>query len=84
MSSSPRCLLQVSTAGVLEMEKRRPVDVLAAILEERVPGKLESFFRSYDPAEAACMAYQLATSPTSSFPAVRTQRRQRVLRRASS
>ena len=63
---------QVSTAGVLEMEKRRPVDLLAAILEERVPAKLESFFRSYDPSEAACMAYQLATSPTTSISVVRT------------
>ena len=53
------------------MEKRRPVDILAAILEERAPGKLESFFRTYEAAEAACMAYQLATSPASMVSAVR-------------
>ena len=56
---------------MLEMEKRRPVDVLAAVLEERVPARLESFFRTYDPAEAAAMAVQLATSPPTVISTVR-------------
>lgn len=65
------CPCQVSTAGVLEVEKRRPVDVLANILEERSAAKLEQFFRSYGAAEAAAMCFMLATSPAASASPVR-------------
>jgi nuclear pore complex protein Nup155 len=49
----------------LEVEKRRPVDVLAHVLEERSAAKLEQFFRIYGAAEAAAMCFMLATSPSS-------------------
>jgi len=61
---------QVSTSGVLKVEKRRPVDVLAAILDGRVPATLEAFFRTYDAGEAAAMCYQLVTSPATLVPSV--------------
>ncbi len=58
---------------MLKVEKRRPVDVLGAILDDRAPAKLEAFFRTYDAAEAAAMCYQLATSPATAVPTVRVR-----------
>jgi len=55
---------------VLKVEKRRPVDVLAAILDGRAPATLEAFFRTYDAGEAAAMCYQLVTSPATVVPSV--------------
>ncbi len=63
--------VQVSTSGTLQLERRRPVDVLWAILEERSPPKLDAFFRAFGAAEAACMCYQLAAAPLAAVPAVR-------------
>ncbi|KAK9806121.1 hypothetical protein WJX72_002210 [[Myrmecia] bisecta] len=56
----------VSTAGVLELEKRRAVDVVQQILEERSGAKLEQFFKSYGAAEVAAMCFMLATMPQTS------------------
>ena len=53
---------RIST-GVLEVERVRPAEVLAAMLEERSSAKLEAFFRAYGAPEAAAMALLLATSP---------------------
>ncbi|MEW5305512.1 MAG: hypothetical protein WDW36_008046 [Sanguina aurantia] len=58
---APRFVL-ISTAGTMEVERRRPVDVLASILEERSPEKLRSFFDIYGAVEAAAMCYILATA----------------------
>ncbi len=70
MKNTPGVDPQVSTSGVLKVEKRRPVDVLAAILDGRVPATLEAFFRTYDAGEAAAMCYQLVTSPATLVPSV--------------
>ena len=59
-------------SGVLELEKRRPVDVLQQMLEERSNSKLEQFFKSYGAAEVAAMCILLVTSPPSDTSAVRT------------
>ena len=64
---------QVSTSGVMKVEKRRPVDVLGAILDDRASAKLEAFFCTYDASEAASMCYQLATSPATVVSTVRYQ-----------
>lgn len=61
----------VSTAGVLELDKLRPVDVLQSLLEERATAKVEAFFKAYGAAEAAAMAMQLAAAPTGTVPLVR-------------
>jgi nuclear pore complex protein Nup155 len=60
----------VGTAGVLEVERRRPVDLLAGLLLEGSPAKLQQFFGSYGSAEAAAMCYTLATWDVTSMPAV--------------
>lgn len=64
--------MEISTAGVLEVEKRRPVDVLASILEERSAQKLEQFFIGYGAAEGAAMCFYLATCPPSAASPVRS------------
>ncbi|KAK9837777.1 hypothetical protein WJX74_004885, partial [Apatococcus lobatus] len=61
----PQRFIVASTAGVQEFEKRRPYDILQAILEEGSAEKLEQFFQAYGPAEVACMCLLLATSPAS-------------------
>ena len=58
----------INTAGVVELEKRRPVDTFALILEEKNTGKLEQFFRSYGAAEVAAMCFMLATQSPSLLP----------------
>ncbi|CAL8471349.1 g10891 [Coccomyxa elongata] len=65
LSAAPQPFVIISTAGVLEVEKRRPVDVLASILEERSSQKLEQFFIAYGAAEVAAMCFYLATCPPS-------------------
>lgn len=61
LGAAPRFVM-VTTAGVLEMEKMRPVDVLAQLLEQRDASKLEVFFKSYGAPEAAAMCILLATA----------------------
>lgn len=51
--------------GVLEMVKRRPVDVLQTFLEERASTKIDQFFGSYGAAEAAATCLLLCTAPPS-------------------
>lgn len=65
MTCLNKTVFVASTAGVLEVEKRRPVDVLASILEERSAPKLEQFFAGYGAAEVAAMCFCLATCPPS-------------------
>lgn len=48
---------------MLEFEKRRPVDVLQQMFEERSSTKLEQFFKSYGPAEVAAMCFLLVNAP---------------------
>jgi hypothetical protein len=60
----------ISTAGVLELEKRRPVDVLAALLADRDGPRLAQFFGAFGPAEAAAMAYMLASAAPGEVPPV--------------
>ena len=60
----------MSTAGVLEVDKLRPVDVLQSLLEERATPKVEAFFKTYGAPEAAAMAMQLAAAPTGAVPLV--------------
>ena len=59
------CPEQSQHAGVLEMVKRRPVDVLQTFLEERAPTKIDQFFGSYGAAEAAATCLLLCTAPPS-------------------
>ena len=68
LSLAPTRFVVINTAGVVELEKRRPVDVLALILEEKNTAKLEQFFRSYGAAEVAAMCFMLATQPPSAIP----------------
>lgn len=49
---------------------RRPLDILAQILEERLPGRLRHFFDAFGPAEAAGMCVALAASRTGAASAV--------------
>ena len=58
---------------MLELEKRRPVDILQQMLEERSNNKLEQFFKSYGAAEVAAMCFLLVTSPPADASAVRSQ-----------
>lgn len=58
---APRFVL-VSTAGVVEVEKLRPADVLSRLLQEPGGAKLAHFFKSYGAAEAAAMCIQLAAA----------------------
>ncbi|KAI8471772.1 MAG: nucleoporin-domain-containing protein [Monoraphidium minutum] len=58
----PQRFVLISTAGVLELEKRRPADVLAALLAERDAGRLAQFFAAFGPGEAAAMCYMLAAA----------------------
>eukprot|EP00879_Flechtneria_rotunda_P022745 GHRR01024022.1.p1 GENE.GHRR01024022.1~~GHRR01024022.1.p1 ORF type:complete len:934 (+),score=353.75 GHRR01024022.1:671-3472(+) len=67
MFSGPPQLVVVSTAGVLELERRRPVDVLQALLQERAPEKLQQFFEAYGAPEAAAMCYLIAASENQSL-----------------
>jgi len=64
----PSQYVVINTAGVVELEKRRPVDTFALILEEKNTGKLEQFFRSYGAAEVAAMCFMLATQSPSLLP----------------
>jgi len=57
----PRFVL-ISTAGVIELEKRRPIDILQQILEERSSDKLRQFFEAFGPPEAAAMCFMVAAS----------------------
>ena len=68
LSLTPFRFVVINTAGVVELEKRRPVDTLALILEERNTAKLEQFFRSYGAAEVAAMCFMLATQSPSAVP----------------
>ena len=56
--------------GVLELEKRRPVDILQQMLEERSTNKMEQFFKSYGAAEVASMCFSLITSTPAGASAV--------------
>ncbi|GLI65285.1 hypothetical protein VaNZ11_008776 [Volvox africanus] len=58
----PPRFIVMSTAGVMELEKRRPVELLMQILERSTSDQLRSFFQAYGAAEAAAMCYQIATS----------------------
>jgi hypothetical protein len=60
----------VSTAGVVEVARRRPVDILAELLTAQSQDKLKEFFSSYGPAEASAMCYSLVTSDPLAIPAV--------------
>ena len=52
----------VTTAGVVELERLRPADILAQLLQDAERTKLELFFQAYGPPEAAAMCIQLAAS----------------------
>jgi nuclear pore complex protein Nup155 len=60
-----------STTGVLELERRRPVDVLCAMLEERSTDKMEQFFKSYGAGESAAMCLMLIIAPIGQVSTVR-------------
>ena len=57
---------------MLELEKRRPVDVLQQMLEERSTTKMEQFFKSYGSSEVAAMCFSLITSTPPGASAVST------------
>lgn len=60
-SAPPRFVL-ISTAGVVQLEQRRPVDVLEQILQGGSAQQLADFFEVYGATEAAAMCYSLATA----------------------
>ena len=47
---------------MLELEKRRPVDILQQLMEERSTSKMDQFFKSYGAPEVAAMCFSLVTS----------------------
>ena len=69
-SSEPASELIHITVGVLELEKRRPVDILQQMLEERSSNKMEQFFKSYGASEVASMCFSLITSTPAGASAV--------------
>jgi len=58
--SPPQRYALVTTAGVLLLERRRPVDVLQQVLEDRDAQRLAQFFAVYGAAEAGAMCLILA------------------------
>jgi nuclear pore complex protein Nup155 len=80
----PQRFVLLSNAGVIELEKRRPVDVLQQLLQEERPTgagaaagaagaastRVAEFFQSYGAAEAAAMCILLASAPPGAVPAV--------------
>jgi len=58
----------ISTAGVVELEKRRPIDVLVRVLEERHPDRVRQFFEAYGAPEAAAMCINIASSRPGTYP----------------
>lgn len=58
----PRRFVVMTTVGLLELEKSRPVDVLQHFLEQGAPAQLEEFFKSYGAAETSAMCVILATA----------------------
>ena len=70
--SPPQRFVLISTAGTLELERRRPVDVLAALLAERDAARLAQFFAAFGAAEAAAMCFMLAAGDVADVPAVRS------------
>lgn len=71
LTPPPRFVV-VTTAGVVETERQRPVDILGQLLEEKVSGsgsggvnsaaaKIDMFFKSYGAAEAAAICILLAS-----------------------
>jgi nuclear pore complex protein Nup155 len=68
VAPAPRFAI-VTTAGVLEVERLRPADVLAQLLQENDASKLEVFFKAYGAAEAAAMCIQLAAAGPPAAPA---------------
>mmetsp|Transcript_20731 Transcript_20731/g.49379 ORF Transcript_20731/g.49379 Transcript_20731/m.49379 type:complete len:994 (-) Transcript_20731:270-3251(-) len=68
----------VSTTGVLELERRRPVDILQVLLEDRATERVEEFFRVYGPGESAAMCLMLIISPIGSVPTAVSQMAQQV------
>ena len=78
LSLAPVRFVVIHTAGVIELEKCRPVDILARILEEPLileEGRatmLQHFFRSCGPAEVAAMCFMLATQLPAGLPQVQS------------
>lgn len=58
-----RHIVFMTTTGLVELERARPVDTLAELLRTGARAQVESFFAAYGPAEAAAMCLQLATAP---------------------
>ncbi|KAF5829261.1 Non-repetitive/WGA-negative nucleoporin C-terminal-domain-containing protein [Dunaliella salina] len=58
----------ISTAGVVELEKRRPIDILVRVLEERHPNRVRQFFEAYGAPEAAAMCINIASSRPGTYP----------------
>lgn len=54
----------------MEFEKRRPVEILQQMFEERSGTKLEQFFKSYGAAEVAGMCFLLINAPPADASAV--------------
>eukprot|EP00887_Chlorella_sp_A99_P007116 scaffold2.g7116.t1 len=65
----PPRFLAATTGGLAQLEKLRPVDVLAQLLEARDGAQLELFFKSHGAAEAAAMCILLATTGPPAFSA---------------
>ncbi|KAJ9533902.1 hypothetical protein QJQ45_026986, partial [Haematococcus lacustris] len=66
-TSAPRFVL-ISTAGCVELERRRPLEVLGAVLEERQAARLRHFFEAFGAAEAASMCCAIACSTPGAMP----------------
>lgn len=58
---APRFVL-ITTAGVIELQKLRPAELLQILLEERTGDRLQQFFETYGAQEAAAMCWHLVTS----------------------
>ncbi|GIM13658.1 hypothetical protein Vretimale_16721, partial [Volvox reticuliferus] len=59
---TPTRFLIMTTKGLIELEKRRPIELLMQVLEGGVPEQLHTFFQMHGSVEAAAMCYQIVTS----------------------
>eukprot|EP01025_Chloroclados_australasicus_P051758 TRINITY_DN6033_c0_g3_i1.p1 TRINITY_DN6033_c0_g3~~TRINITY_DN6033_c0_g3_i1.p1 ORF type:complete len:1374 (-),score=127.37 TRINITY_DN6033_c0_g3_i1:632-4753(-) len=65
--SAPRIVVMTGH-GVLTLLRRRPLEVLLAVLEERSQEKLKQFFENYGKEEAAAMCFHVVCSDPQNIP----------------
>ncbi|CAD7700243.1 unnamed protein product [Ostreobium quekettii] len=59
----PQKLIMMGTSGWMQLEKRRPLEILAHLFYQGEHARVAEFFKIYRPDDAAAMCWQLAASP---------------------